>query len=76
MTTATPLTSLGLTVNGEPRSMPPGTTVGDLLRALALDPRLIVVERNRDILRNRDAFDTVALADGDVLELVHFVGGG
>ncbi|MFN9214646.1 MAG: sulfur carrier protein ThiS [Gemmatimonadota bacterium] len=46
------------------------------MAALQLDPRLIVVERNREILRDRATFDRVALADGDVLELVHFVGGG
>jgi thiamine biosynthesis protein ThiS len=76
MTTAASPTLLGLTVNGEPRAVAPGTSLGALLRALALDPRLIVVERNREILRDREAFDAVALADGDVLELVHFVGGG
>ena len=56
--------------------MPDGATLGDLLRALGLDPRMIVVERNRAILRDRDAYDAVPLQPGDVLELVHFVGGG
>lgn len=65
-----------ITVNGEPREIPAGETLGALLRRLELDPRLIVVERNRDILRDREAFDTLALDEGDVLELVHFVGGG
>ncbi len=65
-----------LRVNGEPRAVAAGETLGGLLRSLDLDPRLIVVERNREILRDRAAFDALALADGDVLELVHFVGGG
>lgn len=68
--------SLALTVNGDPRAVPAGTTVGALLAALALDPRLVVVEHNREILRDRDALGRIALADGDVLEIVHFVGGG
>lgn len=75
MATAT-ARELVLTVNGDRRSVAPGTTLAGLLAALELDPRLIVVERNREILRDRSAFDRVVLADGDVLELVHFVGGG
>lgn len=75
MTQTTP-TCLAIEVNGERREVAAGTTLGALLRSLDLDPRLIVVERNRTILRDRDAFDTLPLADGDVLELVHFVGGG
>jgi thiamine biosynthesis protein ThiS len=35
-----------------------------------------VVELNREILRDRQTFDEVTLQDSDVLELVHFVGGG
>jgi thiamine biosynthesis protein ThiS len=63
-------------VNGERRETAEGTTLAALLGALALDPRMIVVERNRAILRDRDGYGAVVLADGDVLELVHFVGGG
>jgi thiamine biosynthesis protein ThiS len=63
-------------LNGETRSVPTGCTLADLLRDLGIDPRMIVVERNREILRDRNAFDEVTLEDSDVLELVHFVGGG
>jgi thiamine biosynthesis protein ThiS len=65
-----------VTVNGERRTLAAGTTLADLLRAHDLDPRLVVVERNRAILRDRASFASLTLADGDVLELVHFVGGG
>jgi len=68
--------AIAVTVNGEARQMAAGSTVGDLLRAHDLDPRMVVVERNREILRDRDAFDRLPLEAGDVLELVHFVGGG
>ena len=37
---------------------------------------MIVVEHNREILRDRDSYATRPLAAGDALELVHFVGGG
>ena len=63
-------------VNGEARAVPAGSTVGDLLRSLALDPRMVVVEHNRTILRDRSAYDTITLSPADTIEIVHFVGGG
>lgn len=67
---------LRLTVNGEIRRVAPEMTLDGLLRTLDLDPRLVVVERNREILRDRDAFEDLRLEEGDTLEIVHFVGGG
>jgi thiamine biosynthesis protein ThiS len=62
-------------INGEPRTVPEGTTVAGLLERLELLPAMVVVERNREIVP-RDAVEDVVLAPGDELELVHFVGGG
>ena len=64
-----------ITVNGEPREVPTGTTVSALLQSLGLQPRLIVVEHNREIL-GRSSYDATEVRPGDALELVHFVGGG
>ena len=68
--------TIALTVNGDPRSVAAGTSLSDLLASLKLDPRLVVIEHNRTILRNREAYASLVLVDGDVLEIVHFVGGG
>jgi thiamine biosynthesis protein ThiS len=68
--------AVALTVNGDPRTVAPNTTLSAFLASLSLDPRPVVVELNRAILRDRDAFASVVLGDGDVLEIVHFVGGG
>ncbi len=65
-----------LTVNGCLRAVAAGTTLAGLLDGLGLDARMIVVEHNGVILRDRTGFATLALGGGDVLELVHFVGGG
>jgi thiamine biosynthesis protein ThiS len=65
-----------LTVNGQRRALAGGATVADLLRALDLDPRMIVVEHNGEILRHGVTAPVHALRTGDVVELVHFVGGG
>lgn len=66
--------TLSLTVNGEPRRCAPGS-IADLVRNLDLDPAKVAVERNGEIVA-RSTLAQVALADGDVLEIVHFVGGG
>jgi thiazole synthase len=65
---------LQIIVNGEPRRAAPGS-IADLVRALDLDPAKVAVERNAVIVP-RSTLGEVALADGDVLEIVHFVGGG
>jgi sulfur carrier protein len=64
-----------VSINGEARAVPAGLTVSRLLLHLDLQPPLVVVERNGDILR-RDLYDAIEISPGDVLELVHFVGGG
>lgn len=69
------MSDIHILVNGEPRSVPGPATVEDLLRHLELDPRTVVVELNRQIVRRPRLHDT-ALAQGDSVELVHFVGGG
>ena len=67
---------IAVTVNGDVREIPARSTVASLLAALELEPRLVVVERNREILRDRDAFPMIELGAGDTIEIVHFVGGG
>jgi thiamine biosynthesis protein ThiS len=62
-------------VNGETRRIPSPATLLDLLGHLSLDPRTVVVELNREIIR-RPRLGETTLADGDRIELVHFVGGG
>jgi thiamine biosynthesis protein ThiS len=69
------VSDLALTVNGEARRVPAPSTVADLLAGLGLDARSVVVELNRRIVRRPQVAET-RLADGDVVELVHFVGGG
>ena len=69
------MTEVHLQVNGDPRTIPGPATLLDLLGHLTLDPRMVVVELNREIIR-RPRLGDVALKDGDQIELVHFVGGG
>ncbi|RMH13256.1 MAG: sulfur carrier protein ThiS [Gemmatimonadetes bacterium] len=62
-------------LNGKEREVPAGLSVKGLLEWLELNPLLVVVERNREILA-RETFADVIVEENDQLELVHFVGGG
>ncbi len=64
-----------ITVNGEGREIPDQTTVRGLIALLDLSGGPVAVERNGEIVPRADHEATV-LADADVLEIVHFVGGG
>jgi len=65
-----------LVVNGIERRIPAGWTLADYLASLELDARTVVIERNGIIVRDRSSFASLELASDDVLEIVHFVGGG
>jgi sulfur carrier protein len=64
-----------VSVNGQSRELASGSSLLDLLSALELDPRAVVVELNREIVR-RPQLETTSVKDGDAIELVQFVGGG
>jgi thiamine biosynthesis protein ThiS len=62
-------------LNGEARDFRDGVTIHDLVIELGLTQRRIAVEVNRDILP-REAYAQRHLCEGDVIEIVHFIGGG
>lgn len=64
-----------LTVNGDLRTCDEGQTVETLLISIGLDPRKVAVERNREIVP-KSTFASTLLTEGDVIEIVHFIGGG
>jgi thiamine biosynthesis protein ThiS len=64
-----------LTINGEARSFAGLADVAGLVAALGLDARKVAVERNLEIVP-RSAYGKTPVADGDRIEIVHFIGGG
>lgn len=64
-----------LWVNGEERSLEAVTDVAGLVAALGLDGRKVAVERNLQIVP-RSTYGQTPVADGDRIEIVHFIGGG
>jgi thiamine biosynthesis protein ThiS len=64
-----------LTVNGETRTFSGVADVAGLVAALGLDTKKVAVERNLEIVP-RSAYQKTPIADGDRIEIVHFIGGG
>jgi sulfur carrier protein len=66
---------VNLMINGEKRSVEDISTIHDLLVCFKLEQKILVIEVNREIVE-RTAYESTPLHDGDVVEIVHFVGGG
>ncbi len=67
--------TIELQVNGETKSCPVGTHLPDFLTQVGLNPKLIAVEYNGEILA-RSLWQTTQLQPDDQLEVVTIVGGG
>ena len=50
-------------------------TMSELLVYLKLPAKKIAIERNREII-SKSTYNTVRLNDGDIMEIIHFIGGG
>jgi sulfur carrier protein len=66
---------LTITLNGEPARIETGSTLGDLLRQHQLERREVALCVNDQIIP-RSKLDETSLAQGDMVELVQFIGGG
>jgi sulfur carrier protein len=66
---------LHIQVNGESQELPDGSTIEDLVRILSLPVTRIAIELNKNVARRAEWARTI-LAEGDRVEIVHFVGGG
>ena len=64
-----------LAVNGKPREIEGQPTILQFLEANNVNPLIVAVEHNGDIIK-RDRYGEVVLHEGDVLEIIHVVGGG
>ena len=64
-----------LTINGEGQIFDQSMTVAQLLARIGLDGRKVAVERNREIVP-KSSYAITGLAEGDNIEIVHFIGGG
>ncbi|MBM4065415.1 MAG: sulfur carrier protein ThiS [Planctomycetes bacterium] len=64
-----------ITLNGEPKECPEGTTVEKLLELYKIDKNRAAVELNLQIVPRKELSGCI-LNDADIVEVVTFVGGG
>lgn len=67
--------SVSITLNGEAKTLPEPVSVTALLESLEVKPTQVAVEVNRAIVP-RSAHESTQLAEGDIVEIVKFIGGG
>ena len=64
-----------ITCNGETKELTQNTTLVSFIKDMNLNPDTVVAECDGRIIK-RDEYDTLVLAEGSILELIRFVGGG
>ena len=62
-------------VNGKRREIPHELSLAELLEHLSMPSRLLAIELNKEVVRRKDWGD-IKVKDSDVIEVIHFVGGG
>jgi len=67
--------TMKITCNGETKEINPDTTLVNFIRNIELNPDTVVAECDGRIIK-REEYDTFVLSEGNVLELIRFVGGG
>ena len=63
-----------LTINGKPETLEV-STISDVLKAKDIDPQLVAVELNTQMI-DQEQLATTSVKDGDKLEFLFFMGGG
>jgi sulfur carrier protein len=66
---------VNIQLNGEPREIPKGLNITQLIAHLGLTANRLAIERNLELLP-RGQWGTTVVSGGDRLEIVHLVGGG
>jgi thiamine biosynthesis protein ThiS len=67
--------TIQIMVNGEPKTVPEGLNIAQLLESLEINPGRVAVELNRSIVRKQD-WDKSLVDQAAEVEIVWFVGGG
>jgi thiamine biosynthesis protein ThiS len=66
---------VNIVINGEVKELPRPLTLDELLRHFSLPSERVAIELNKAVVRRKD-WAEVSVAEGDRLEVIHFVGGG
>ncbi|GJL64660.1 MAG: hypothetical protein NPIRA04_33140 [Nitrospirales bacterium] len=63
-----------ISINGKPETIE-ASTVSDVLKVKEIDPQLVAVELNTEVIE-REHMTTTTVKDGDKLEFLFYMGGG
>ena len=66
---------INVTINGDALKFEAPLSLDELLSKLDIESDKVAIEHNREIVP-KSTFHGVTVADGDNLEIVHFIGGG
>lgn len=66
---------MNILINGETKEISSELNLNELLKHFSLPTERVAVELNREVVRKKD-WENVKIAEGDKLEVIHFVGGG
>ncbi|MGC2235463.1 MAG: sulfur carrier protein ThiS [Pyrinomonadaceae bacterium] len=66
---------MNILINGEDREISSEVNLTELLKTLSLPTERVAVELNKEVVRKKD-WENIKIAEGDKLEVIHFVGGG
>ena len=66
---------INVVLNGEPREIENDVTLDRMLDLFSLPSQRVAIELNRSVVR-RGEWPATPVNDGDVIEVIHFVGGG
>ena len=69
------LPAIQITINGEPKAVPPDQSVAALLSFLSISSDRVAVELNKALVSKRD-WQQTPVPSGSQVEIVEFVGGG
>jgi sulfur carrier protein len=70
-----PTVMINVILNGEKIQVPENLSLRDCVTHLGLPAETIAIEYNREIIKRKD-WGSTEVKDGDIIEIVHFVGGG
>ncbi|MET0754179.1 MAG: sulfur carrier protein ThiS [Pyrinomonadaceae bacterium] len=66
---------MNILINGETKEISSELNLSELLKHFSLPSERIAIELNKKVVRKKD-WENIKIAEGDKLEVIHFVGGG
>lgn len=70
------MAEITITLNGEPHHLASATLLSDLIDTLLIPTTGLIVDYNGTLYKEPNTLTAIPLAEGDTVDLIHFMGGG